>query len=206
MKQNVRSMAAMLRPEDRVRLLTIGLSVYQPLTWQSGGRPVALEMKAVPGISLIYDALVIPFAHEPDAGRRHLIVALTDGRDCGSLADGERLVSLSGRSEAVMHYIHVSNSGDMPRYGIAATCTPQDDQFVDYVERAAVQSGGGMHKSRFGDPAVRTFARVLSEFRQSYILRYSPAGVTSAGWHRIRVEVPGRNGLTVHARSGYFVR
>ena len=206
MKRNVRSMAAMLRPEDRVRLLTIGISVYEPLPWQPGGRAVSLEMAAVPGVSVIYDALVAAFAHEPDSGRRHLIVALTDGLDCGSLIDGPRMLDVATRSEAVLHFIHVGNSGDLGDYAIAAYCTPGEAEHTNFVKQAAEQSGGGMHKSRFGDPAVRTFSRVLSEFRQSYVLRYSPAGVKPEGWHQIRVEVPDRKNLTIRARSGYFGR
>jgi hypothetical protein len=51
---------------------------------------------------------------------------------------------------------------------------------------------------------VKTFKRVLDDFRQSYVLRYSPAGVVSRGWHRVRVEVPAQPSYTIRARSGYF--
>ena len=53
MKRNVSSIAGMLRPEDRFRLLTIGLSVNAAVPWQPAGTPIALDMKAVPGISLV---------------------------------------------------------------------------------------------------------------------------------------------------------
>lgn len=92
------------------------------------------------------------------------------------------------------------------KYAIAAFCAPTDPRSADFVVRAAEQSGGGTHRSRFGDPAVRAFSRILADFRQSYVLRYSPTGVPPSGWHRIRVEVPARTGLTIKARSGYFGR
>ena len=206
MKRSVRSIAAMLRPIDRFRLLTIGLSVNEPIPWQAAGRPMTLNMTAVPGISLIYDALLVALAHQPPSGRRHLIVSLTDGEDCGSIVDGPRLLDVSARSEAVLHAIHVSNSGDIGKYAIAAFCTPDDLRDVDYIARAAEQSGGGTHKSRFGDPAVRAFGRILADFRQSYVLRYSPTGVLPSGWHRVRVDVPARRDVTIKARSGYFGR
>src|SRR5262245_26306218 len=120
MKRNVSSIAAMLRPEDRFRLLTIGLSVETPVPWQPAGQRLALTMQAVPGISLVYDALAVALAHEPDTGRRHLIVAMTDGEDCGSMIDGQRVVDMSGRSEAVLHWIWVSASGDDSDYAIPA--------------------------------------------------------------------------------------
>lgn len=74
---------------------------------------------------------------------------------------------------------------------------------MDVVGQSAARTGGDSHRSRFGDPAVRTFAQILDEFRRSYVLRYSPLGVPSAGWHAVSVTVPAQPGLTVKARSGY---
>jgi hypothetical protein len=204
MKRNVRAIAAMLRPEDRFRLLTIGLSVESPVPWQPGRTDVTLNVKVVPGISLVYDAIFVALAHEPAPGRRHLVVAMTDGQDCGSLIDGERVYDVSGRSDAVLHWIYVSSSGDFSEHRANAWCSPRDFGAVEWVARAAERTGGEKHRSRFGDPAVQTFARVLDDFRQSYVLRYSPSGVTARGWHRIRVQVPAHPSATIRARSGYF--
>ena len=105
MKRNVVSIAAMLRPDDRFRLLTIGLSVETPVPWQPAGRPVTLAMKAVPGISLVYDALVVALATRtggrpapPDCGddRRARIAAV-----CRRRARARH----GGRSDAVLHWI-----------------------------------------------------------------------------------------------------
>ena len=204
MKRNLVHIAGMLRPVDRFRLMTIGLAVDVPVPWQPAGQPLTLDMKAVPGISLIYDALFVALTHTPEAGRRHLIVAMTDARDCGSVIDGARVLDASGRSEAVLHWIYVEASGDFDSNGIAAWCTPTDAGEVDYVGQSATRTGGESHRSRFGDPAVRTFSRLLDEFRQSYVLRYSPRGVAAAGWHTVLVTVPRQPSLTIKARSGYF--
>ncbi len=161
-------------------------------------------MKAVPGISLVYDALFVALTHAPAAGRRHLIVAMTDGEDCGSLLDGARVLDASGRSEAVLHWIYVSSQGDFDPNAIGAWCTPGDAREVNFVEQSALRTGGDRHRSRFGDPAVRTFAQILDEFRQSYVLRYSPQGVKGTGWHAVVVQVPAQPALTIKARSGYF--
>ena len=206
MKSNVMSIAKMLRPDDQFRLLTIGLSVDTPVPWQKAGSPISLDMKAVPGISLIYDALFVALAHTPAAGRRHLIVAMTDGEDCGSLLDGPRILDASGRSESVLHWIYVSNQGEYDELSAPAWCTPTDARHVDYVAESAKRTGGDSHRSRFGDPAVRTFAQILDEFRQSYVLRYSANGVTGKGWHAVTVQVPAQPSLTIKARSGYFAR
>jgi VWFA-related protein len=204
MKANVITIAKMLRPDDQFRLMTIGLAVDTPVPWQRAGSPISLDMKAVPGISLVYDALFVALTHTPATGRRHLIVAMTDGEDCGSLLDGARVLDASGRSEAVLHWIYVSNQGDFDQLSIPAWCTPTDAGEVDFVAQSAARTGGDSHRSRFGDPAVRTFAQILDEFRQSYILRYSAQGVKSSGWHTVVVQVPAQPTLTVKARSGYF--
>jgi len=52
------------------------------------------------------------------------------------------------------------------------------------------------------DPA-KEFAKILSDFRQSYVLTYTPTGVNSPGWHAIKVDVAGHK-YKVLARSGYF--
>lgn len=204
MKSNVQQIAKMLRPDDQFRLLTIGLSVETPVPWQRAGNPISLDMKAVPGISLVYDALFVALTHAPAAGRRHLIVAMTDGRDCGSLLDGSRVLDASGRSEAVLHWIYVSSQGEFDRQSVSAWCTPSDAGEVEFLEQTATRTGGDKHRSRFGDPAVRTFAQILDEFRQSYVLRFSPQGVPSRGWHAVVVQVPAQSGLTIKSRSGYF--
>jgi len=206
MKSNVISIARMLRPDDQFRLLTIGLSVETPVPWQRAGNPISLDMTAVPGISLVYDALFVALTHTPAAGRRHLIVAMTDGRDCGSILDGARVLDAGGRSEAVLHWIYVSNQGNFDELSVPAWCTPTDAGEVDFLAETASRTGGESHRSRFGDPAVRTFAQILDEFRQSYVLRYSPNGVSGNGWHAVAVQVPAQPAFTVKARSGYFAR
>ena len=204
MKKNVVSIAGMLRKDDQFRLLTIGLSVEVPLPWQQAGNPIKLDMKAVPGISLVYDALFAALTHTPAPGRRHLIVAMTDGRDCGSLLDGPRVLDAGARTEAVLHWIYVSGDADVDPNSVGAWCTPTDAGEVDFIGQTAARTGGDSHRSRFGDPAVRTFARILDEFRQSYVLRYSPQGVAAAGWHAVTVSIPSQPALTIKARSGYF--
>jgi VWFA-related protein len=205
MKRDVRAIAAMLRPADRYRVLTIGVAVDEAVPWQGPAAPLALDAKPTPGISLIYDALTAALLHPVESGRRHLVVALTDGQDCGSVVDGPALVELTGRTEAVMHVIYSHSPGDVNPKGVPAWCTPYDGGDVDFVKRAAERTGGGMHSALFGDPAVKEFGKILDGFRASYVLRYTAQGVARAGWHAVKVDVAKTRGLTIHARSGYFI-
>lgn len=49
----------------------------------------------------------------------------------------------------------------------------------------------------------QTFVRVLEEFRQRYLVSYTPRGVSRDGWHRLEVRVRGRS-ASVKARPGYL--
>jgi hypothetical protein len=48
------------------------------------------------------------------------------------------------------------------------------------------------------------FVRILKEFRQRYLITYSPQNVQKGGWHRLTVRVKGRK-LTTKARAGYRI-
>ncbi len=69
--------------------------------------------------------------------------------------------------------------------------------------KAATGATGGLV---FDDPVAtampQVFRRVLDDFRASYVLSYSPNGVTSGGWHSITVKVKNPR-YTVRARKGY---
>ena len=72
---------------------------------------------------------------------------------------------------------------------------------------AAERTGGTLHEQSFffrASALLRAFKTIFDDFRQSYVLRYSPAGVSPNGWHAIRVEVPAVKDATIRARQGYY--
>ena len=206
-KQDVQGIVRLLRPGDRFRLLTIGDSVYEPVSWVAAGTRVDQPFGAVGGISLIQDALVLALLHRPDAGRRHLIVGLTDRQDCGSVVSSAMLRELAGRSEAVLHLVDHSGGGGDLTYRLR-TCSPRARvDGVSLIEEAAARMGGELHRQSMffrSSSLLRSFRTIFDDFRQSYVLRYSPSGVEPKGWHAIRVEVPSVKGATVRARQGYY--
>ncbi len=163
--RDIRAIAGMLRPGDRFRLLTIGLSVYETVPWQDAGRPFALNVKALPGISLINDALAAAFIHDVDPSRRHLIVAFTDGLECGSVVDRSRLIEVGSRADAVVHVVFGHGEGQLPRDGVIGWCTPSDPDGATALKTVAARTGGETHQARFGTPSVRAFEGILRDFR-----------------------------------------
>jgi VWFA-related protein len=50
-----------------------------------------------------------------------------------------------------------------------------------------------------------TFVRLLNEYRQRYLVGYTPTGVSATGWHQVDVTVA-RPGASVKVRAGYLIR
>lgn len=207
MKQDVQGIVRLLRPGDRFRLLTIGDSVYEPVPWVPAGTKLDLSFGAVGGISLIQDALMMALFHRPDPDRRHLVVGLTDRRDCGSVVSSAFLRELAGRSEAVLHLVDHEGSGGESNYRVRS-CSPRgrpdgDRVLIDAAER----TGGAFHTQSFffrSSSLLRQFRTIFDDFRQSYVLRYYPSGVEPPGWHAISVQVPAIKDATIRARQGYY--
>ena len=146
MKRDIQGIIRMLRPGDRFRLLTIGDSVDEPVVWVAAGTAVNLSFGPIGGISLVNDALVAALLHRPEADRRHLVVGMTDRRDCGSVVSSGQLLELTSRSEAVLHLVEQSGSGDDAPYRVR-TCSPRGrPDGPDIIADAAARTGGILHK------------------------------------------------------------
>jgi hypothetical protein len=207
MQHDVQTVLHLLRPGDRFRLLTIGDTVNEAVPWVPAGTTAPVSIQAVGGISLIHDALMFGLLHRPEPGRRHLVVGMTDRRDCGSVVPASLLLDVAGRSDAVMHLVDYSGSGGDSHYRVRG-CSPQAAPDGEpTITRAAERTGGQLHEqSRFfrASSIARAFKAIFDDFRQSYVLRYSPSGVKNAGWHAIVVIVPAAKDATIHARQGYY--
>lgn len=207
MRQDVQSILQLLRPQDRFRLLTIGDTVNTSVPWVPAGTKVTASFEAVGGISLIRDALMLALVHKVEPGRRHLIVGMTDREDCGSVIPSPLFLDVAGRSDAVMHLVDYSGSGGESHYRVRA-CSPRArPDGEEIITQAAERTGGELHKqSRFfrSSSIARAFKTIFDDFRQSYVLRYSPHDVPAAGWHAIVVRVPKVKDATIRARQGYY--
>ncbi len=107
LKADVRGIAAMLRPMDRLRLLTFDLQVNDVFGWQPAGGSLNLDSVKVGRISAIYDAIFVAMMHRPDLDRRHLIVALTDCEDAGSVVGSALIEDAARRAEGVLHIVKI---------------------------------------------------------------------------------------------------
>src|SRR5262249_26014474 len=66
-------------------------------------------------------------------------------------------------------------------------------------------TGGSLFELNSTRDLSATFIQIFEEFRNRYLLRYTPRGVSGEGWHQIEVRVKGRRGAA-RVRSGYMAQ
>ena len=189
-KSGVARIATLLRPDDRVRLLTFSTTTKQAFAFQSPAAPVSFDDLAAAGTSSVYDAIGQVLMRGTSPARRHLMVAFTDGMDNRSVLAGTDLLEIARRAEGVLH---------------VALLKSRSSRADDVPRAVAEATAGRLHTGTSPDDIERTFSKIFAEYRQAYLLRYTPQSVPSEGWHEITVRVvrPSGNRYTVRARKGY---
>jgi VWFA-related protein len=122
---------------------------------------------------------------ESDTGRA-LMIAFSDGLDTASWLTPDQVLDTGKRSDVVV-------------YGVSMT----GEAKATFLRDLSVVTGGSLIKIASTRDLGAEFLRVLEEFRQRYLLNYSPRGVTKQGYHRLEVRVKGRD-VRVKARPGYL--
>ena len=191
-KTEAEQIAAMLRPRDRVRLVSVSTEIKEVFPMTPAGERLKVDALQAGGATPIHDALLLCLARAPVEGRRELVVAFTDGFDTLSIVAPSTLVEAATRSDAVLHVVLADPTGALP-------------PTLRSLRAAAEVSGGELHGPGYGD-AAEAFKRVFDDFRQSYVLRYTLTGVDRTGWHNVTVNLtkPVHKRYTLRARRGYF--
>jgi VWFA-related protein len=120
---------------------------------------------------------------ESDAGRA-LMIVFSDGLDTASWLPAEKVLDAAKRSDVVA-------------YGVAVR-SPAKPEFLRDLTSF---TGGRLFEVEKMDKLDSIFLGILQEFRQRYLLSYTPRGVAREGWHKLDVRV--KRAGTVKARPGY---
>ena len=132
-------------------------------------------------IDATYAAITIADA---DLGRG-LLMLFSDGVDTASWLSERAVIDAARRSDVVVY---------------AVSAAPKPAPFLRDVTN---ETGGRLYEVGSTRDLRRVFLAALEEFRQRYLVSYSPRGVAADGWHRVEVKVKGRR-AAVRARSGYL--
>jgi VWFA-related protein len=183
-----RALLDALQADDQAALVTFShvVSLRQRLTGEREWLRRALDLAEGTGDTALVDAAFAGLlVGESDVGRALLIV-FSDGLDTSSFLAPEAVLQTARRADVVA-------------YGVSAARAKADP----FLEQLTDSTGGALYEFESTRDLRAVFLRVLDEFRQRYLLSYSPQGVAHEGWHRLEVRVKGRR-PSIKARPGYL--
>jgi VWFA-related protein len=182
-----RTLLDRLTKEDRASLLTFShaVALREGMTGDLERVRTALDDVQPAGDTALVDGSYAAMMMDPADGGRSLLIVFSDGLDTSSWLSPERVLDSAKRSGVVV-------------YGVA---TGESDE-SRFLEDIGDLTGGAVVKIESTKDLSTTFLRILDEFRQRYLVSYSPSGVAKDGWHQLDVRVKGRR-ASVKARPGY---
>jgi len=213
------SLVEQLRDGDRVTVLSFAsrvrlLAPLTPSRQQVRGVLAALEAT---GATSLRDAAFAALALRGADPGRTLLLIFSDGNDTSSWLSTDQVIEAARRTDAVIYAVAVTREQTVTRLAVASPGWPgtsTDMQVVRQVTFAVRDAGkfldgltretGGRVLFATSDADLRAaFTKTLAEFRDRYVLSYTPTGVAPTGWHRLDVTLKGKKGKAT-ARRGYF--
>ena len=176
-----------LREGDQAALTTFSHAVTPLLAPTTDLAAVRAKLQAITtaGRTAVMDAVHVALTQTIAQPGRSLVVVCTDGSDVSSWLRPDDVVESARRSSAVV-------------FGVATA----NGRHVAPLEAVAEATGGEVLVESSED-LRDAFRRIVQDFRNRYILAYTPEGVDAGGFHRLDVRVK-RRGLNVKARPGYI--
>jgi Ca-activated chloride channel homolog len=173
-----RDQAAMVVFDHRVLLASPPTLAFEKLR-------EAIRTIAPGGGTALYDAIQTGIVLGGSHDSRSVVLVFTDGTDTSSFLTKEAVLDSARRSDVVVY---------------AAV----EGRRTSFLHDVTESTGGAVATVSSTKDLPGMFVRILDEFRQRYLIGYSPKNVARAGWHRIDVAVKGRR-FDVKARTGYQV-
>ena len=213
-----------LTPRDSVGVLAFG---SQPGRLAARGASPeaavqALQRLAAAGSTSLVDALYAGILEAGVEAGPKLVLLMTDGRNNSSWLKATDVLDVARRHETVVYPVAVgaideapapSSHGGHPlplpmgtdkawRPGVSPAFRTSDSRALLRV--IGDETGGRLIEADWNRELGSVFRRILDEYRQRYILSFTPDGVgTGDGWHTLEVRVK-RRGLEVRSRTRYW--
>jgi VWFA-related protein len=177
-----------LAPADEAALVTFSheVALRSPLTANRGTVRAALQLSAARGQTALVDAAHTGIVLAEAGAGRPLLILFSDGFDTASWLSEDAVLDTARRTDVVAYCV-----------------TTREQQQASFTEELAEITGGSRIELESTRDLSGTFVRILDEFRQRYLLSFTPRGVSKEGWHQLEVRVKGRR-FTVRARRGYI--
>src|SRR4051812_37704102 len=173
-----------LKPGDRVALTPFSHAVTGRARLTSDFAAVRSELRSLEpaGQTAVMDGAYAAITATLGEPGRSLVLVCTDGYDTWSWLRPEDVVESARRSSVVMYAV-----------------TSSDARRETSLKSLADATGGHVLQVNSSRELRPAFERILQEFRNRYVLAYSPSGVAADGYQRLDIRVK-RSGASVKAR------
>jgi VWFA-related protein len=188
LKSAARAFLDDLKKEDKAALITFNNAVIlgSPPTHDFARVREALDKAQPFGNSSLIDGSYAGLLLAETSPDPPLLIIFSDGRDTFSWLTAELVLETAKRNGAVA-------------YVVSTTRLPEK-AFLSELKRI---TGGRLFELESTNDLASTFVGILGEFRQRYLVTYTPEGVQQTGWHKLEVRVKNRT-AKVAARPGYM--
>ena len=180
-----------LKNNDLAALITFSYSVKldAPLTTDIPLVEAAINgtMRHSSGTTSLIDAAYAGLIYADSEADRPLLILFSDGLDTSSHLKDEAVFNSARRSDVTVYAVSVGQLKDRK-----------------FLRELCKISGGDFLEIESTEDISAVFVSILNEFRQRYLLTYTPEGVDQSGWHELEVRVRNRSHDRILARPGYI--
>ena len=208
LRQGVVQLMGDLGKDDRLKLVLFNMRVTRIIDYTRDIKAVerAIRSATAGGGTSLVDAMSVSLVSEGPTDRRQLVVFFTDGSDSTSTSSENMVLSVARRTRATLAFVVPSNLASVNTFNGTSTSirtATSNIRFHPLLSALARETGGTLLPVGTTTNLSSAFRTVLNEFRNAYVLYFTPQGVERQGYHQIEVKVK-RDDAQVVARRGYF--
>jgi VWFA-related protein len=176
-----------LREDDRAALVNFSevVSLGTDLTPDLKRVGAALDAGRAVGLTSLVDATFSGLMLGGTDSGRSVMFVFSDGMDTSSWLQPSAVINAAKRANVTIFGLTVGKTQGT------------------FLRDLAQFTGGDVVEVQSTKDLKATFVRLLTEYRQRYLVGYTPTGVSATGWHQIEVTVPRRANTIVKTRAGY---
>ena len=155
------------------------------------------QLRANGSTNLVDAAFAAILQRDPEPGRRNLAILFTDGSDTSSWLPDDAAIDLAAQSEVVIYCVAIDQQPPQVRQpllyrsGIRLASRQPVLRSWNFLKELATRSGGESLSTDLGN-LQKTFRQIVDDFRNRYVLAYTPRGVPETGWHPLEVRTRGK--------------
>jgi Ca-activated chloride channel homolog len=175
--------------------VSLGLPPSVPFTSDVTQLQAAVLRGPSAGLTALYDATAEALQHlRLGNNDKKALIIISDGGDDASHEKFKQLLASAQHSNAIL-------------YAIGIISQAESDVNPDVLRKLAKATGGQAYFPKSADQLPAICKQIARNLREQYTISYVPDNTAHDGSYRaiqVTVRAPGRRGLEVRTRAGYF--